>query len=505
MSPPVLALPEYLALKSKSNGKYLRYVRDDPNARAVLQFSGDELVSTSVKFQSNAVSLPVDDGRPTTAYHLRCCYNNKYWQKAGQAESYISAGETPDEDTSKWSCTLFKPEFDHHQGTVRLVHVQSGGYLGRGNSQPPPAATGPDCLVVGLPAAAAEVCEVVNYSEAVVMLPKLVAFKGDNGKYLKAVSIDPVVNTRFPIYNLPTFRAIQFSGNEIYDRSVAHEVVMNPVDGTVRIKSVSHDGTGGGRFWRRNEVEGNWIFWDSRDPTFKNKDTVFRVHRLHPSEPQYGLTNCGSDLPCKRYNGSTFQQCLRASGTDVEPYNKLWVEEPVLWRRMYDGDFRTEDARFYPLEPPKVDTEIYRNETPNPSKVGRKFGKTVSHTTSWTNSYGWKVGGKVEITTDFKGIPFLKEGKLEISSEYSEEKTEGASEERGESSEIASEVTVSPMKQLRITTTKTKTACDVPFDYSYTEKLYDGTATDYRVQDGLFTTTTTVVEVASKEEDLQQD
>ncbi|CAL1358821.1 unnamed protein product [Linum trigynum] len=147
----------------------------------------------------------------------------------------------------------------------------------------------------------------------------------------------------------------------------------------------------------------------------------------------------------------------------------------------------------------------HTNETPNVSKVERKFGKTVSHTTSWTNSYGWKVGGKVEITTDFKGISFLKEGKLKISSEHSEGKIEGAFEERGESSEIANEVIVSPMKQLRITTTKIKTACDVPFDYSYTEKLYDGTTADYRVQDGLFTTTTTVVEVASKEEDLQQD
>ncbi|CAL1358819.1 unnamed protein product [Linum trigynum] len=499
MNRPVSTLPEYFALKSKSNGKYLKYRRDDPKARAVLQFSGDELVDVLVKFFSDGVTG--HDGGSSTTYHLRCCYNKKYWQKASQGESLIiGGGDTPDDNSTKWSCTLFRPEFQE-EGVARLVHVQSGGYLGRGSSDP---AAGPDCLIVVAAAERAEVCEVVNYREAVVTLPKLVAFKGDNGKYLKASHIKPIIMQGGMLkMNAPTYKTLQFTGEKLSDPSVSHEVFVNPADATISIKS----GSGGDKgFWRRNEYVENRIFLvesESDRPDFHDKETLFKVHRLHPSEPLYGLTSCGANnMPCKRVDHPTYRHCLRAQDVDVEPYNKLLVEEPIVWRRMYEADFKTADARVYPVEQPKVEVLIHPNETTQVSKVKVQVGKTESHATSWSNSYGWKIGGSVELTTDFTGIPLVKEAKVVVSGEHSEEKTEGGSQEESKSSAVEVEIPVPPKKQLRITTTVTKTACDVPFDYSYTEMRHDGTTADLRVQDGLFTTTTSTTVVATKEEEL---
>ncbi|CAN1171854.1 hypothetical protein LINPERHAP2_LOCUS29816 [Linum perenne] len=120
MSETLLALPRFFALKSKSNGKYLKYVTQGPQ-RGCLQFSEDRLMSPYAKFESVEYSQSYKSGEDQLC-HVRCCYNNKYWVKSSGSDGWISGGADASEDNkSKPTCTLFKPEFLDKEGkTVRI-------------------------------------------------------------------------------------------------------------------------------------------------------------------------------------------------------------------------------------------------------------------------------------------------------------------------------------------------------------------------------------------------
>ncbi|CAL1362533.1 unnamed protein product [Linum trigynum] len=516
-SGPILALPEFFALKSKSNGKYLRY---EPNANGTLEFSGDKIVSPFVKFRAEAVAhRQAGGGGSTTMYNLSCCYNNKYWRKASQPGSLISGGaDAPEEDTSKWACTLFKAEFEG-KGVVRFLHAQSNSYLGRGSE---PGQSGFDRLVVGR-RVQAEVCEVVDYSESVVLLPKLVAFKGDNDKYLKHASIHvfPPAPLSFgtpgffginpilpPIDTSYWVNAVQFSVDTIEDLSAAHQVFVNPSDATIRIQSVAT-----GNFWRRDATHGDWIRCDSTDATFDNKDTVFQVVRVAESgnsdNVQITLKNCGNGLFCKRFWDSDIGSCLRASAQHMDGYSYLVVKEPVKHRRIFDVDIRSGDARTVTVSTMKnPEIDIFPNGTSTPRKVTSKLVVTETTTATWSSTMTWKIGGK--LTLDFK-IPgsgfldkFLKGAKLELSGEYSEGATKGGTNTTTKTKEIVEDYTVPPMKQVRLSLEERTTTREVPFSYSYTDKLYnDEEAVTYRLEDGLFTSTTTKEVIVPIEEPLE--
>ncbi|XP_068328102.1 uncharacterized protein [Pyrus communis] len=121
--------------------------------------------------------------------HIRCCYNNKYWVRWSQTHHWIVAGaDEPQADESKWSCTLFEPvyvdEHDPAQG-VSLRHVQLRNYACLWRTGPPYES----CLFAGSETPDNDLCDVcliVDW-ESLLVLPKHIALKGDNGKYLSAV------------------------------------------------------------------------------------------------------------------------------------------------------------------------------------------------------------------------------------------------------------------------------------------------------------------------------
>lgn len=69
------------------------------------------------------------DGR---LVHIRCCYNNKYLARWSPDHWWIVAeADEPQENRSKWSCTLFEPLFvddEDDAKTVRFRHVQLNHY-----------------------------------------------------------------------------------------------------------------------------------------------------------------------------------------------------------------------------------------------------------------------------------------------------------------------------------------------------------------------------------------
>ncbi|CAL5352415.1 unnamed protein product [Camellia sinensis] len=123
-----MALPRFVVLKATFNDKYLCYTNEDGPEHGLLRFSGNEASSPYAKFDSNGKQL----------VHIRCCFNNKYFVFRTPDDWWIAAGaDEPEDDQSKWSCTLFEvlyvdgaihPSIENVGQTIQLRHVQSGHY-----------------------------------------------------------------------------------------------------------------------------------------------------------------------------------------------------------------------------------------------------------------------------------------------------------------------------------------------------------------------------------------
>ena len=116
-------LPRFLVLKS--GGKYLTVPENlhESLPSGFLKFDEEQIWSPRVKF-----AVEPGDGR---LVHIRSCYNNKYWvaDPIQQLLWIVAAGDKPEEDQSKDSCTLFEPFTSSGNGTVHLRHVQTGKTL----------------------------------------------------------------------------------------------------------------------------------------------------------------------------------------------------------------------------------------------------------------------------------------------------------------------------------------------------------------------------------------
>ncbi|CAI0386428.1 unnamed protein product [Linum tenue] len=190
-----MKLPKYVVLKSMYNNKYLRYRDEGGEQQGFLQFSGDDAASPYSKFE-----VKVSSSR-SGLIHLKCCVNKKYWVRSSPSQWWIrGAADRPEEDQSKWSCTLFKPvPIDGDVKTVRFQHVQLNHYACLFRSGPPFG----DCLYAGWEAANHDLCDacavidwdslstriqkrVSSMSQNRTTLPKFVVLKSSyNSKYLR--------------------------------------------------------------------------------------------------------------------------------------------------------------------------------------------------------------------------------------------------------------------------------------------------------------------------------
>ena len=132
LEPPLLPSP--FALKSNNNDMCLRYMPDpENNIHQILQFSAQDGTSEYAQFQ---VERPNSRDHQTKHYvHIKCLYNGKYLTRMDKYKLLIlAAAENRDENTERWTCTLFKPESVGPTGNnrdnvlCRLRHVATGLY-----------------------------------------------------------------------------------------------------------------------------------------------------------------------------------------------------------------------------------------------------------------------------------------------------------------------------------------------------------------------------------------
>ncbi|KAJ0980936.1 hypothetical protein J5N97_009191 [Dioscorea zingiberensis] len=274
-----LDLPRFMVLSSNDRNDYMGYSRGK-EGHGYLAFVETQVVSPYAKFE---VERADEDG----LVHIRSCQNNKYWVRTknvsitrNSAEQYwiTSTAEKPEKDQSKESCTLFKHiNVDAATNTFRIMHVQSGCYLclWRLNNT-----VFSRCVLSNYKVFDHQKLDIFKITDwnSLVILPKYLAFKGDNGQYLCLRQIEG-------------HPYLQFSTDDIGDPTAAFENYITQ-DGTLLIKSSSNN-----KFWRRSP---NWIWADSSDDTScsNNKDTLFRPVKV--DDQTIGLINLGNNYFCKR-------------------------------------------------------------------------------------------------------------------------------------------------------------------------------------------------------------
>ncbi|XP_021894265.1 uncharacterized protein LOC110811944 [Carica papaya] len=455
-----MALPKFIVLKSKYNNQYLRYVQEDSQVHSFLQFSGENVVSPFTK-------LEVVPAKTEGLVHLKCCYNNRYLVRWSPNHWWlVGAADEPDEDQSKWSCTLFKPSsVDNNQQIFRFLHVQLGHYACLWRLAPPFG----NCLFAGsesIDKDSCDVCIVIDV-ESLFVLPKYVGFKvEDHGKYLKGQTIE-----RKPY--------LQFEANDVSDPATWHEASFTG-DGSVRLKSNHFD-----KLW--NLSPGSWILANADDTTASNKEMLFWPTKVN--NDVVALRSLGNNNYCKRFT-TTLLSCLNANDTGISRFSRLQVKELVVSRKISNVKFHTRDARIYgkSLVPIASGSATNNNEQKTDVQVNLSYVDVKN--SSWNSTSTIKLGVPITINSPFAFL--VDEGAFETIGEFEGSYEWGATKESTREVEIEYIVgTLEGKSKVTVTLLGTRVSTDIPFSYTQHDVLMDGKTITYDMDDGLYTCTTT--------------
>ncbi|KAL8458484.1 hypothetical protein ACS0TY_035289 [Phlomoides rotata] len=398
----------------------------------------------------------------TVYYHLRFSHSNTYWAKCGDDKWIVAVSKKPNENISDSSCTLFSPTIDE-KGVLRLTHVKSGKrvqtdssssrvYVDEDEDEDDDNGDGEKN--------SDSYCFTYLDWEVLVKIPKRVAFRGDNGKILKAVTYG----------NLNYLQFASTDGNDGYS---AQEVVLQP-DGHLRIKSVYY-----GKFWR---LSPGWIWGDSSDHSGDNVDTLFWPVKV--DSQTIALRSCGNNKFCKRLTADDKTDCLDACVSEITNEAKLIVEELVLQSDVYNVKYHMKDARVFEEAPYLAAVGVADNRSDETSTFSIKVVYEVTESTTFTHSYSLKLGTK---TTFKAGVPCIVEGKIEASAEFTGTLAWGSTTAVKKGAEATLSVKVPAKSRAKVNYVGTHGKCSVPFSYTQKDKSSeDGNFVTTHHNDGIF-------------------
>jgi hypothetical protein len=111
------------------------------------------------------------------------------------------------------------------------------------------------------------------------------------------------------------------------------------------------------------------------------------------------------------------------------------------------------------------------------------FSHAYTATKTWSNSVGLKVGVKTTIKT---GVPFLAEGKIELSMEASYSYSWGESVADQKTDSWVASVTAPPKTRVKVQAVVTESTIDVPYSADLRVRRSDGTTTTINNFSGVF-------------------
>ncbi|KAB2595967.1 hypothetical protein D8674_031417 [Pyrus ussuriensis x Pyrus communis] len=454
-------LPKFVVLKSNYNNKYLRFTTMDADENLMRIMPA---ASEHTKFEVEKAKSIGNEG----LVHIRCCYNNKYWVMPACGYPQIVAGaDEPEEDKSKFSCTLFEPVYADDDGlpvddsrstnsiVLRFRHAHNGKYVALVQNDPNDKYWGFMYTYGESPSQRfMDVFIVIDWESLVLVkiLPKHVAFKGGNGHYLGARLIDQT----------PTFAA-----------------VFTNADGTVRIKSDSS-----GKFWRLTEDD--WICADSDDSTNDDSHTLFWPIKVGDSA--IALRNMQNKKFCKRFTTSTITSGLNANVSTIDKEAYLEVEEVFPLRRDISNiTLHLDRARIYNQNVVNLAMGELVNHSNESCPMELKFSYIETRNSTWNYSSVSSIlklcGLKSSTHTE---VPVIADGK-KLTIGFT------GAVQFGETETVTSSVkdalykyVVPAMTMVKVRFVAAEASCDVPFSYTQRDTRTSGEIITSNIDDGVY-------------------
>ncbi|KAL4015091.1 hypothetical protein IC575_027320 [Cucumis melo] len=444
-----MTLPRFVGFQSV-RGSYLSYIDDGQT----LAYISDDLIASRNKFALDPASNGEDD-----VFNIRCCYNGKYWMPELKVDGYstfilvVAKASQPNENESDRTSTLFKFVLQEI-GRYDIIHVSTGLFVTRDFS---------DNFLALYPEDMGTLHEhwVLDW-EGVVLLPKYIVFKGDNGLYLRGHSQDG-------------YPYLRFSSSDPYSHPVGNEV-FRMSDGKVRIKSLYW-----GKFWR---CTGSWIWADSTDTSANNHYTLFTPVQV--SDNVIALKNLGEGTQffVKRLSIDYKESCLAAKEITINKYCEMEISEYVSSRSIYNVKFRLKDSRIYGETIEVAATQDATNDTSGYLTQTLSLAYTDEVTNTWNNTIEMKLGFGLEFSG---GIPLITSAGITVSGEISGSYSWGETLTKKTSKESSYQTIVPPKTRVKVSLIASKGKCDIPFSYMQRDVYSDGTVKIEEHDDGIYT------------------
>ncbi|KAI4970588.1 hypothetical protein ZWY2020_001502 [Hordeum vulgare] len=454
--------PKCVAFQSSEpNGKYLCYARHGNGGAAaerLLRLDGEDVTSPHTRF------FMEPSKEHHGLLHVRCCYDNKYWAaKILQADDdedgwFIGTIAEAEEDLSKTTCTLFKTTVGEGvPGYIRFVHARLDMYGCMSKRSPHFS------LQKGGDEDAGGGYMIIHDLSQQVVLPRYLAFKGDNGMYLCPRIIEH-------------HEYLQFSARDV-GQALVNRVHSNK-DGTICIWS-NHFG----KFWRRSP---NWIFCDSDDDGAARGDDVDTLFRAIRFRSFVALQSLGNNWYCNRLTTEGKKSCLNAGTPTITAEARLRPEEAVVSREIYDVVFDLSGPRVYgKTSVVDMAAASSHNDTASSDTAQLKLERRDTERRTWVSSVTVNLGVTAKIHA---GVPHITAGgNVEVKDEFSGSYSWGSSMEKQTTKDVAYQVTVPPKTRVTVTIVATRAFCDVPFSYKQRDTLFDGQQVTLDMNDGLYT------------------
>ncbi|XP_047962093.1 uncharacterized protein LOC125206922 [Salvia hispanica] len=382
--------------------------------------------------------------------HLRFTYNNKYWQKSKDNNNLVAVSNQPVEDTTDPFCTLFEPRVA--SGRVNFIHVHTGLFVqytyypnnlylredhGYGNFG----------MIDG---------------DALVKMPNHIALKGDNGMYLKAIE-------RYGA-------RLQFRSNDATDKLSAYTVTLMP-DGLVRLHSDYF-----GKFWFMAASDSGWVYGDFNDDPNFFSTTIFQPIKI--DDNTIALRSTVNNDFCIRYSDDNVSDCLAARADYIQTSSRMQVQELVMHRKIYNVVYRMEDARIYGETPFLAGTTTLTNNKDQVDTMSVEI--TYQDQKSYTFSRGFSLKAGVTATIE-TGVPFVAEGKIEVSFEISGSFQWDTTTTTMTSVTAQGSVPVPANSTVKVHYVGTRGTCNVPYNYTQQDQSSTtGEITYYDQTDGIY-------------------
>eukprot|EP01018_Ginkgo_biloba_P034723 Gb_22566 [translate_table: standard] len=293
-----------------------------------------------------------------------------------------------------------------------------------------------------------------------VKLPKFVAFKCDNGKYVS------YANTTLDV-----------GEEDIQSPQARHEVVPT-TDGNIMLKCAYMPGETKEYFWYL--TTNGWLV---SFPYKASDHDKFIFKPVAVDSKTIGLKAVANTKFCKP-SLETSTEYFRAISGALVTSARLIVAEPVLKRRLYSVNYDLDNAQIYDWQTIALGTRKATNSSPYYDDVAVSLAYTQTKSRSWNASL--TVGVGVEVTVE-AGIPLVEESSVTVSAQVSTTVEMGKTVQ--ESTTLTDTFTVKDLPPggtvvVRLTATQAK--CNVPFTYTREDTFSNGDVVTTQLSDGVF-------------------